>query len=356
MGKAGVRSRRFQTATDPRDTIVRILFIGGAKMTGPFAVRALLDEGHEVSLLHRSNSEWPLLHGATQIIADKSDLPAMRDRLAAMRIDVIVHMIAYTAADATTFMEAAVGIIPRAVVISSMDVYRAYGRLTRTETGPPDPTPLTEDSPLRASPSIRGSAYDKIAVERICRSDARLPCTILRYPAVFGVGDPHHRLHAWIRRMDDHRPYILIGQSQFNWHFTHAYVENVAAALSLAITNPAATDRVYNVADSITPTWPDWIRQVGRGCNWSGQVLILRDDQLPPHLSDDSDFSQDWTVDITRIRADLGYVEPIDARKAMDRAIQWERANAPARDPEKFDYAAEDAAARASAANPQVST
>src|ERR1700677_2437785 len=112
---------------------MRVLFIGGAKMTGPFAVRALVDAGHEVLLLHRSHSHSPLLHGATQLTGDKSELPAMRERLAALRPDVIVHMVAYTEADAASLIEAAAGIVPRALVVSSMDVYRAYGRLHRTE-------------------------------------------------------------------------------------------------------------------------------------------------------------------------------------------------------------------------------
>jgi nucleoside-diphosphate-sugar epimerase len=323
---------------------MRVLFIGGTNMTGPFAVRALLDAGHDVFLLHRSHSDSLLLRGSIQMIGDKSELPAMRDRLAALRLDVIVHMVAFTQADAAALVQAAAGIVPRALAISSIDVYRAYGRLHRTEPGTLDPTPLNEDAPLRAALSIHGEKYDKVGVERIVRSDPRLPCTILRYPAVYGPGDSLHRLHAWTRRMDDHRPFILVGQHQAGWRFTHGYVENVAAATALAIKNPLAIGRIYNLGDAITPSWADWIRQVGRACNWRGQVVAVPEARLPPHLSEDLDFSQHWTVDTTRIRAELGYVEPVALEEAMQRAIQWERNNAPAFDPSKFDYIAEDAA------------
>jgi nucleoside-diphosphate-sugar epimerase len=323
---------------------MRILFIGGAKMTGPFAVRALLDAGHEVLLMHRSHSDSPLLHGATQMIGDKSELPAMRDRLAKLGLDVIVHMVAFTEGDAAAFVEAVAGVVPRAVVISSIDVYRAYGRLHRTEPGPPDPTPLDEDAPLRAKFSIHGAGYEKVAVEREARSDPRLPCTVLRYPAVYGPGDGQHRLFGWVRRMDDHRPFILVGIRQAGWGFTHGYVENVAAATVLAITNPIAVGRIYNVGDAVTPPWADWIRRVGSACGWGGKVAVIPDEQLPSHLSEDLDFSQDWVVDTRRIRNELGYAEYISPDDAMRRAVQWERQHGPVVDPAKFDYAAEDAA------------
>lgn len=322
---------------------MRILFVGGTKMTGPFAVRALLDAGHEVLLLHRTHSDSPLLHGATQLAGNKSELPAMRERLAALRLDVIVHMVAFTQADAEALVQAAAGIVPRAVVVSSIDVYRAYGRLHRTEPGPPDPTPLSEDAPLRAVLSIHGTAYDKTAVERAAQSDSRLPCTVLRYPAVYGPGDHLHRLFEWVRRMDDKRPFILVGKGQAGWRFTHGYVENVAAATARAITNPAAAGRIYNVGEAMTPVWADWIRQIGRACEWPGEVVALPDEQLPPHLAENLDFSQDWTVDTTRIRTELGYAEPVARDDAVRRAIQWEREHPPAFDPAKFDYAAEDA-------------
>lgn len=75
---------------------MRILFIGGTRMTGPFAVRDLIAAGHDVYLLHRSHSDSPLLQGATQLQADKADLAGLRRHLASLRLDVAVHMAAFT--------------------------------------------------------------------------------------------------------------------------------------------------------------------------------------------------------------------------------------------------------------------
>src|SRR5688572_15005858 len=101
-------------------------------------------------------------------------------------------------------METFRGAVGRAVVISSADVYRAYGRLHRTEPGPPDPVPLAEDAPLREA-LAHGLEYNKTGVERVVLGDATLPATLLRYPMVYGPGDPQHRL---LKRMDDGRPGI----------------------------------------------------------------------------------------------------------------------------------------------------
>ena len=43
------------------------------------------------------------------------------------------------------------GVARRLVVISSQDVYRAYGRFHGKEPGPLEPLPVTEDSPCARS-------------------------------------------------------------------------------------------------------------------------------------------------------------------------------------------------------------
>jgi nucleoside-diphosphate-sugar epimerase len=324
--------------------LMRILFIGGTNMTGPFAVRDLVESGHDVWLLHRSPSESPLLRGAMQIKADKADLFNLRSQLETLHLDIAVNMVAFTRSDATTFLSAISGIVPRAVVISSIDVYRAYGRLHRTEPGIPDEVPLDERAPLRAKLSIEGEAYDKIAVEQIAQSDPKLPCTVLRYPAVYGPGDRSHRLYGWVRRMDDHRPFILMGKEQAAWRFTHGYVENVALALVLAISMPAAAGQTYNVGELSPMPWARWVETVGRVAGWNGRVSTIPDNCLPPHLSENVDFRQDWIVNTSRIRLELGYMERVGPEDCLLRTIEWERNSQMTPHPKDFDYVAEDAA------------
>ena len=55
------------------------------------------------------------------------------------------------------------------------------------------------------------------------------------------------------------------------------------------------------------------------------------------------DTAQDYVVDSSRVRSELGYAEMADGAEALRRTIEWELANPPDPvDENVFDYAAED--------------
>jgi dTDP-D-glucose 4,6-dehydratase len=71
--------------------------------------------------------------------------------------------------------------------------------------------------------------------------------------------------------------------------------------------------------------------------------------RLPPHVREDLDWRQDWTVDTSKIRDELGYREVVRYDEGLRRTVEWQRANPPAvLDPAAWDYAAEDEALRRS--------
>jgi nucleoside-diphosphate-sugar epimerase len=257
--------------------------------------------------------------------------------------EVVLDMMAVRREDARR-AAAFAGIARRAVVVSSADVYRAYGRVWRTEAGDPDPVPLDEDAALRQELSHAGLDYDKIGVEAELAS-AGLPVTILRLPAVHGPGDRQHRLYRYVRRMDDDRPAILLDEETARWRWTRGYVENVATAIVLAVTDERATGRVYNVQDEAVHSEAEWVRAIARVHGWGGEVLAVAATLLPEAMrwSERFDLRQDIVLDSTRIRAELGYREVVDCGEGIRRTIEWERANPPAElDPDEWDYKAED--------------
>jgi nucleoside-diphosphate-sugar epimerase len=154
------------------------------------------------------------------------------------------------------------GVARRIVVISSGDVYRAYGQLLGTEPGPVEPTPLVEDAPLRSvlfpyrdqaqGPDDFLYAYDKIPVERIVLSNPELPGTVLRLPMTYGPGDPFRRCSPYLKRMVDGRPAIRLDAGLARWKTPRGYVENVAAAIALVVEDDRAAGRVYNVSEPIS--------------------------------------------------------------------------------------------------------
>ena len=332
---------------------MRILVIGGTGFSGPHVVRRLSELGHEIVVFHRGETEAEAPDGVKHIHGDRWHLTDL-DELTRFAPQVVLDMIPRNEQDAWTAMTTFKGIAQRVVALSSQDVYRAYGKLVGIEPGPTEPVPLTEDSPLRTRlypywkrskrPHHPPYHYEKILAELIFMRDPELPGTILRFPMVYGPRDRQHRTFEYLKRMDDGRPAILLGEGLSNWRWTKGYVENLAVAVVLAVTEERATGRIYNVGERKTLTWAEWVRAIGRAAGWDGEIVVVPRDRLPGHLVPDDDTDQHLVVDTTRIREELGYSELIPQDQALRRTVTWERAHPPEQvDRQKFDYAAEDA-------------
>jgi len=339
---------------------MRLLIIGGTGFIGPFVLKILATEGHDLAVYHRGFAKPALPVGVREILGDQRDLAKSLAEFRAFSPDVVVNFILASERQAKTAMDVFRGIAGRMVALSSGDVYRAAGILHGTEPGPLQPMPLTEESDLRshrqtyrkeAIEALRKTFswldddYDKIPVEQVVMGDPELAGTILRLPMVYGPGDPLHRLHPYLKRMDDKRPAILIQEDAAHWRGPRGYVENVAAGIALAATAPQAAGLIYNLAEAEAFTEIEWAERIARVAGWAGSVLPVSVDLTPAHLKLPYNSAQHWVMSSARIRQELGYSEPISADLALARTIEWERANPPAQvDPKQFDYAAEDAA------------
>jgi nucleoside-diphosphate-sugar epimerase len=335
---------------------MRVLVLGGTHFIGPPAVRRLVERGHQVAVFHRGQSNAYLPVSVVHLHGDRARLTDFVDDFQQFAPEVVLDMNAYTEADGTTLVELFNGMARRLVAISSGDVYRAYDRLRKVDPGPPDPTPLTEDSPLRDrlypyhqnanEPTDFAHVYEKILMERAVQSAPdRLPATVLRLPMVYGPGDYQLRLFPYVKRMEDQRPAILLTESHASWRALRGYVEDIGEAIALCVTSEQAAGKIYHVADKDALTELEWVERIAKAAGWTGKIVVLPDDRLPQHLKHDYDYAQDWSLDSSRLREELGYTEPTAPETAMARSVSWQRAN-PHRDfdPNYFDYAAEDAA------------
>jgi nucleoside-diphosphate-sugar epimerase len=163
---------------------------------------------------------------------------------------------------------------------------------------------------------------------------------------VYGPHDYQHRLFYYLKRMDDRRPAILLDEEIARWRWTRGYVENVAVAIALAVTDERASGRIYNVGEGQALTEAEWVHAIGRAAGWTGEVVVVPRERLPRALCGwgDATLEQDLAVDTTRIRAELGYRETVLRTEALRQTVAWERANPPAEVPPKmFDYVGEDA-------------
>ncbi|MGA7672682.1 MAG: NAD-dependent epimerase/dehydratase family protein [Nitrolancea sp.] len=332
---------------------MRVLVIGGTQFIGPYVVRRLSRDGHEVAVFHRGQTEAKLPRDVRHIHGDRADMAQFVDTFRDFAPEVVIDMRALTESDVCHTVDAVRGIARRIVAISSMDVYHAYGILTGFEEGPVQPMPLTEDSPVRSKLYLyRGTQnsrlpdvdnYDKIMVERVVLGNDDLPGTVLRLPVVYGPGDGQHRLWPYLKRMDDGRATILLGERAAKRRFARSFVDNVAAAIVRTVTDERAAGRIYNVSEPESLAEADWIAQVAKQVGWTGQVVTLPDEEMPEHLRESGAIEQEMVADSTRIRHELGFREEVGREEALDQTIAWERQSPPPEDPARFDYAAEDA-------------
>ena len=325
---------------------MRFVVLGGTRFLGPHVVRELVAGGHEVTVFHRGETEADLPSSVRHVHGDFSDFEQRLPELSEPAPDVVIDMVPYIAKSGGHGVLHFKDVARRGLVLTSCDVYRAFARLWRSEPGPPDPLPLTEESPLRgkAAPD-RASLqidFDNVEVEEelLCRID--LPVTSLRLPATYGPGDAQHRTYELVRRMDDARPAILIDERFADWRWVRGYVEDVAGAIALAATDPRASGRVYNVAQPEAHSEKQWARLVADAHGWEGEILAVPAAILPESLRSDYDERQEYVVSSDLIRNELGYVERVPLAEGLRRTIEWERANPP-HDVEP-DYEAEDRA------------
>jgi nucleoside-diphosphate-sugar epimerase len=212
--------------------------------------------------------------------------------------------------------------------------------------------PIVEDAPLRETlypyrahaegPEHRLYHYDKVLVERTVMGDPALPGTVLRLPMIYGPRDRQHRTWEYLKRMDDMRRAIVLDEGMARWRWTKGYVEDVASAVVLAVTDERAAGRIYNVGEWEVQTWAGWVRAIGRVAGWTGEVVTVPRDRLPEGMVPEHDTDQMLVTDTARIRGELGYAEQVPQDEALRRTVAWERANPP-EEWSPFDYAAEDA-------------
>lgn len=328
---------------------MKILLLGGSGFIGPFVVKELIELGHELAVFNRglNNSRLPN-DQISFITGDKEELYNYRNEFRNFGPDVVIHFGAYTKSDANLVLETFEGISERLIVLSSMDVYRAYGKIMGLEEGISLlPTPLTETSPLRDKLYPYGGDYEKIVVEKLIMESSSISGTILRLPMVYGPGDPSHRLYKYAKRIEDQRKIMILDEHFANWRVTRGYVENVAHAISLAATDTRASNEIYNVGEPVTRTEHEWLASIGRNTNWEGEIWSIPREELPVELIYSTlNFDQDWSIDISKIGTDLHFNDVVDFDEGLRRTISWELRHPPMElnpmDFPRLDYLCED--------------
>lgn len=306
---------------------MRVLMLGGTRYIGKRAVQTLVGRGHEVGVCHRGEAEPDdLPGGVTHLHFDRKELPARKDEVAAFAPDAVVDCLAMTPEGA----DQALAAIPtgiRAVVLSSQDVYRAFGSINVGAIT--DEVPVDETSPVRTERFYYrgvmpgGDDYSKLEVED--RFLARGGIS-LRLPMVYGEGDGQRREEFILRRVRAGRERIPAGTGSAL--LPRGYVGDVAEAIALAVEVPGIEGEVFNVNETRSAPMGMWAQQILDAAGSKAELVRVPDEELPPDLGILAAIPQPFMASNEKARTVLGWTET-DALKALAASVTWHLAHPP---------------------------
>lgn len=310
---------------------MRILLIGGTRFIGWHIASALVRKGGRVCLFHRGVTPHDCLKDVEEIFGDRRRLPSYRSQFQQFAPEVVIDCIGYTIRDGSNLIEAFGDKVHRLIFISSCDVYRAHAVLHRATDEPFQETPLREDSPLRTNafpyralasgPDDWKYDYDKIPVERMLLDESGFQTTVFRLPAVYGPRDYQHRVEEYLKQMRAGQDAIVLGESLSKWRWSRGYVENIAAAVVHSLSHPPGEAAVFNLADPIVFSEQEWIQHIAQAAGWTGKILVVPEEDLPPELRQPYNFAQDWAIDAGRFRTATGFSEPFSTEESLRRTV-----------------------------------
>ena len=311
---------------------MRIAILGGTRFIGRAIVEELASAGHELLLAHRGLLEPDDLPPARHLHSDRADLASHREELAAFGPDAVVDCRALTRRDAEIALEA----LPHAgqwVVISSLDVYRAFGAVNQDRET--DPVPLDEDSPVRAERyPYRGTLPDRYDYDKLDVEDVYLPrgATVLRLPMVYGERDYQLREEFILRRVRAGRPRIPIGSG--GWLACRGYVRDMARAVRLVLERQDVSG-VFNVCEDRTFSMRMWARMILDAAESNAELVRVPDNVVPEDLKLTGTVLQHIAATSRKARGVLGWTTS-DPYETLRATVRWHLAHPPATTDQDF--------------------
>ncbi|HET9629237.1 MAG TPA: NAD-dependent epimerase/dehydratase family protein [Novosphingobium sp.] len=321
-----------------------ILVIGGTGQTGPLIIQGLVDEGHNVTILHSGKHEPPLPpieHLHADVHFAETITPALEGR----KFDTAICMYgrAQVVADALR------GRVGRLISISGTRYY--YGRPDDPRWGPTGAWIASEESPFSDDPEIDRLGSRVYATEQAImahQAAGDYDVTIMRFPGIYGPDSILPADWGFVRRILDGRRSLLMPDGGLMLR-SRAYRDNAAHAVLLAVKHAeAARGEIFNVSDdppelSLGQTVMTMARALGHEIEfidcpgWLGHRVY--GGQIGFHR----------VLDSSKIRERLGYRDKVPLLQALADSACWWRDNAPERGGEvelklgdAFDYEMED--------------
>ncbi len=292
------------------------LVLGGTQFVGLHLVDYLINQGHEVTILNRGQSEAQIPSKVNRLIADRNDRKQVAEVLNGKTFDVVYDISGYTPDVVETVINVLDGKIGTYVFCSSTSVY-----------APSEIRPIFEDSTLDRRPEASDYARDKIACEDYLLKvyeERGLPTTSLRLVYVYG---PHNNLkqreHTFFARLTHGRKIIIPGDGQRLLHFIH--VDDLAAAFASVPDRKQAEGQIYTIASNEMITVNAYIQTLTD--IMSKEVEVIHVDPAHYEEQEVEIFPFGWGVSSVysneKARRDLEWEPRYNIREGLEMTYNW---------------------------------
>src|SRR5271154_3627245 len=310
----------------------RVVVIGATGHIGSYLVPRLVRGGHEVIAMSRGGRDpyhpSPEWGSVTQVRADRDaedGAGTFGARIAALRPDVVIDLICFTAASARQLVDALRPSRPLLIHCGTIWVH-----------GPSLRVPVTEDEP-RTAYGAYGTG--KAEIEALLHEETRaggVPAVVLPPGHISGPGwpviTPAGNLDpaAWTA-LATGQPLALPDHGLGVLHHVHA--DDVAQAFELALSRPAAIGGSFHVTAEQAMTQRGLAAGVAR---WFGREPVLDfvswDELTRRAGAEHAEVTREHTsrsiaASIARARQVLGYAPRYSSLEALHEALAWLVAN-----------------------------
>jgi nucleoside-diphosphate-sugar epimerase len=308
---------------------VKVLVIGGTRFFGYFAVCALAEAGHAVTVFTRGRQRVELPPGVRHWRGDRDDASELARVAASDDWDAVWDNISYTAAHAEAAVRAFAGRCRIFLHTSTLAVYTVCEGLY---------APYREEDVDRGREmhERRGTypydyGLDRRAGERVlweAHARSGFPVAVLRLPVVVGPRDYSLRAWAYWRRLLEGGP-LLLPDGGAEMHRPVYSGDVVRAVVGILESGSAHAGAAFNLAQREIVSLADFVHASARVLGVAPEIVsvprdVLAAAGLPPDEISPFSVWRNALHDIERAQSRLGF-RPTPFEDWLPVAIEWHR-------------------------------
>jgi nucleoside-diphosphate-sugar epimerase len=304
---------------------MKALVVGGTGPTGPYIVNGLLDRGYEVAIFHRGTHEIPEIPPQVEHIhGDPHFLETIEESLDGRTFDLAI----VTYGRIRFLAQALQGKVGRFISVGGVASYRGY--LVPESLEPVGMScPVDEHASVVTSEAEHRFSYLIVQTEQtVLEHHPR--AAHFRYPYVYGPRQLIPREWLIMRRILDRRPHIIMADGGLSIS-SRGYVANLAHSVLLAADKPTeSAGQIYNCGDEQQFTLRQIVEMICTKMNHNLEIINMPHElALPAKVLTAENSTHHRFMDISKIKAQLGYQDITPPAEALGLTVDWLLKNRP---------------------------